>query len=299
MTVYHIPALLAQSIRGLSIIPNGVYVDATFGAGGHSKEILKKLIAGILIAFDQDPDARRNLIENERFFFANHNFRFLLNFLNYFGHDQVDGVIADLGVSFHHFDQAGRGFSIRFDGPLDMRMNSNSKITAADILNTYSFEKLASLLRTYGDIPNAGKLSGLIVSQRDKQGLARTGQLIEIAQSCTPKKNENKYLAKVFQALRIEVNQEIEALKEFLLQAKQALKPGGRLVVISYHSIEDKLVKNFMKTGTFEPALEKDIYGNSNSPFRLINSKVIVPDEAEIEENKRSRSAKLRIAEKI
>ncbi|MCF8370021.1 MAG: 16S rRNA (cytosine(1402)-N(4))-methyltransferase RsmH [Bacteroidales bacterium] len=299
MTVYHIPALLAQSINGLSIKPDGVYVDVTYGAGGHSKEIFKNLLTGKLIAFDQDTDACRNLIENERFFFANHNFKYLLNFLNYFGFDQVDGIIADLGVSFHHFDQAERGFSIRFDGPLDMRMNSNSKITAAEILNTYSFEKLAGLFRTYGDIPNAGKLSGQIVSQRDKSGLTRTGHLIEIAKNCTQKKNENKFLAKVFQALRIEVNQEIEALKDFLLQASEALKPGGRLVVISYHSLEDKLVKNFMKTGTFGSNIEKDIYGNSDCPFKLIGNKVIVPDEAEIEENKRSRSAKLRIAEKI
>jgi 16S rRNA (cytosine1402-N4)-methyltransferase len=298
MAVYHIPALLAQSINGLSIKPNGDYVDVTYGAGGHSKEIFKSLVSGKLIAFDQDPDACLNLIENDRFFFANHNFRHLLNFLNYFGFDQVDGIIADLGVSFHHFDQAERGFSIRFDGPLDMRMNVNSKTTAADILNNYSFEKLAGLFRTYGEIPNAGKLSGQIVSQRDKSGLTRTGQLIEIAKNCTPGKNENKYLAKVFQALRIEVNQEIEALKDFLLQASKALKPGGRLVVISYHSLEDKLVKNFMKTGTFGSTLEKDIYGNSDSPFRLVNNKVIVPGEAEIEDNNRSRSAKLRVAEK-
>jgi 16S rRNA (cytosine1402-N4)-methyltransferase len=299
MTVYHIPALLAQSINGLSTKPNGVYVDATYGAGGHSREILKNLITGKLIAFDQDSDARQNLIEDERFYFANHNFRYLQNFLSYFGYEKVDGIIADLGVSFHHFDQAGRGFSIRFDGPLDMRMNANSKTTATDILNTFSFEELAKLFRMYGDISNAGKLSGQIVTHRDKKGITQTSELIEITKSCSPKKSENKYLAKVFQALRIEVNQEVESLKEFLLQTKEALNPGGRLVVISYHSIEDKLVKNFMKTGTFSSNLERDIYGKSASPFHLVNNKVIVPDDAEIEANSRSRSAKLRIAEKI
>ena len=299
MTQYHIPALLPQCIDGLSIKPEGVYVDVTFGGGGHSKAIFEKLTSGCLLAFDQDTDALKNKINSQRFFFANHNFRYLVNFLNYFGFSTVDGILADLGVSFHHFDEADRGFSIRYNGPLDMRMNTRAGKTAADILNTFSFENLASLFRNYGEISNAGKLSQRIVAEREKTRFAETSQLVEVARACTPPKTENKYLAKVFQALRLEVNQEMDALKDFLQHSLKSLKPGGRLVVISYHSLEDKLVKNFMKTGSFGSRVETDIYGNTNSPFRIINKKVIVPDENEIAQNSRSRSAKLRIAEKL
>ncbi|MEA3446073.1 MAG: 16S rRNA (cytosine(1402)-N(4))-methyltransferase RsmH [Bacteroidota bacterium] len=299
MTAYHIPALLAQSIDGLSIKPNGDYADVTYGGGGHSASIFKLLGNGKLIGFDQDADALKNLIDSERFFFANHNFRYLLNFLKYFGFDKIDGIIADLGVSFHHFDSASRGFSFRFDSPLDMRMNNKSGQTAASIINSYPHGKLAKVFREYGDISNAGKLSNQIITSRQITDIKTSNEFINSIKNCIPHKNENKYLAKVFQALRIEVNQEIDALKEFLMQTSLALKPGGRLVVISYHSLEDKLVKNFMKTGTFGSIIEKDIYGNSNCPFKIISKKVIVPDENEIEKNKRARSAKLRIAEKI
>ncbi len=299
MTAYHIPALLSQSIEGLAIKPGGVYVDATYGGGGHSKKIFEKLTSGNLLAFDQDIDAKRNLIISKRFFFANHNFRFLTNFLSYYGFSKVDGILADLGVSFHHFDESGRGFSFRSDGPLDMRMNTRAKCTASTIVNSYSLDNLASLFREYGEVANAGKLSQKIVENRKHEGITTINQFIDCIKDCIPHKNENKYLAKVFQALRIEVNQEMEALKELLLQIPGILNTGGRLVAISYHSLEDKLVKNFIKTGSFGNIVTRDIYGNTSCPFKPINKKVIIPDEEEIRANKRARSAKLRIAERI
>lgn len=297
--VYHIPVLAKESIEGMNIAEGHDVIDATFGGGGHSRLILDCLGNGRLFAFDQDDDAAGNAIEDDRLFFIKHNFRYAKNFLRYFNVNQVDAVFADLGVSSHDFDVAERGFSFRFDGKLDMRMNQSATLDAAKVVNEYGEEELRSIFRLYGEIKNAGRLVSQIVKARAQQTIATTTQLKEIASQCAPRATENRYLAQVFQALRIEVNEEIEVLKEFLLASLDLLKPGGRLVIITYHSLEDRLCKNFMKAGNFEGKIEKDFYGNVQSPFRLINRKVIVPGEDELEANPRSRSAKLRIAEKI
>ena len=298
--VYHVPVLLKQSIDGLAIRPEGIYVDVTFGGGGHSREILKQLSGrGHLYSFDQDPDAEKNIMENEHFTFVRSNFRFLQNFMQYYGVEQVDGILADLGVSSHHFDDAGRGFSFRFEGLLDMRMNQRAGKTAADIVNEYPEEKLADIFYLYGELKNSRKLASLLVKSRAKQSIQTIGDFLHIVQPLFGREREKKELAKVFQALRIEVNQEMTALKEMLLAAISLLKPGGRLSVITYHSLEDRMVKNIMKTGNIEGKLRQDFFGRIETPFKLVNNKVIVPDEEELERNPRSRSAKLRIAEKI
>lgn len=297
--VYHIPVLARESIEALHLQPGFDVVDATFGGGGHSRLILEQLEGGRLFAFDQDEDAAGNAIEDDRLFFIRHNFRYAKNFLHFFGADKVDAVFADLGVSSHDFDVPERGFSFRFDGALDMRMNRDAKTDAAAIVNEYPEERLQSIFSMYGEIKNARRLASEIVKARNTQPIKTTVQLKTIAAQCAPKALENKYLAQVFQALRIEVNEEMEALKEFLEATLDILKPGGRLAIITYHSLEDRLCKNFMKTGNFEGKVEKDFYGNVNSPFVLVNRKVIVPGEEELEANPRSRSAKLRIVERV
>jgi len=295
---YHVPVLLNESVSGLEIKANGDYVDVTFGGGGHSREIFSKLKTGRLFAFDQDEDAAANVIEDDRFYFIRHNFKYIRNFLTYYGIDQVDGILADLGVSSHDFDVAERGFSFRFDGDLDMRMNRDSSQTAADIVNTFSEDQLRTMFREYGEIDNAGRLSKQLVAFRASNPIRTIQQFKESILPCTPKHLESKYLAKVFQALRIETNKEMDVLHEFLEQSIELLKPGGRLVVITYHSLEDRMVKNFIKSGDFSGKQEKDFYGNVDSPLIAINRKVIVPGDEEIEKNPRARSAKLRIAEK-
>jgi 16S rRNA (cytosine1402-N4)-methyltransferase len=295
---YHIPVLLTESVDGLEIKANGDYVDVTFGGGGHSREILSRLKMGRLFAFDQDEDAAANVIHDERFFFIRHNFKYIRNFLRYYEVEQVDGILADLGVSSHDFDVAERGFSFRFDGDLDMRMNRDSSQSAADIVNTFSEDQLRTIFREYGEIDNAGRLAKQLVSARDAKQVKTIEQFKEAIAPCVPKFQESKYLAKVFQALRIETNKEMDVLHEFLEQSIQLLKPGGRLVIITYHSLEDRMVKNFIKSGDFSGKQEKDFFGNVESPLVAINRKVIVPDEEEIERNPRARSAKLRIAEK-
>ncbi|MDY6800828.1 MAG: 16S rRNA (cytosine(1402)-N(4))-methyltransferase RsmH [Bacteroidota bacterium] len=297
--VYHTPVLLKESIEGLQIKPQGIYVDVTFGGGGHSREIIKKLSKGKLIAFDQDDDALQNLIDDERFVFVNHNFRFLKNFLKYHGFETVDGILADLGVSSHHFDQPERGFSFRYDGELDMRMNRSAKVSAKDIINQYPEQELAKIFWEYGELKNSRKLARAIVNNRTDKEINTIKSFTDLLMPFIPKHAERKFLAKIFQAIRIEVNREIEFLKEMLLQTAGVIKPGGRLVVITYHSLEDRLVKNFIKHGKFEGEAEKDLYGRTDVPFNAINRKVIVPDEKEIAENNRARSAKLRIAEKL
>ncbi|MCD7976869.1 MAG: 16S rRNA (cytosine(1402)-N(4))-methyltransferase RsmH [Tannerellaceae bacterium] len=297
---YHIPVMLEESLEGLAIQPDGVYVDVTFGGGGHSREILKRLgKRGRLYGFDQDADAEQNIPADPRFVFVRSNFRYLYQFMRY--HDaleQVDGLLADLGVSSHHFDDKDRGFSFRFDGQLDMRMNTRAGLTAADILNTYTAEKLADIFYFYGELKTARKIAAAVVRAREAKNIETIEELLDIIRPFGGKDKEKKFLAQVFQALRIEVNNEMTALKEMLEQALKVLKPGGRLVVITYHSLEDRLVKNFLKTGNFQGKMEQDFFGNINSPFRLVNNKVIIPGDREIEENPRSRSAKLRIAEK-
>lgn len=297
--LYHTPALLSESIDGLHVIPSGVYVDVTFGGGGHSREILSRLgDDGRLIAFDQDKDAVQNVFDDSRFIFVRSNFRFLKNFLRYHEIEQVDGILADLGVSSHHFDDSARGFSFRFEGELDMRMNRYAHKKAADILNEYTEEKLADLFFLYGELRNARKIASAIVAFRETKKMAETKDLLSVLEPFAFRDREKKILAQAFQALRIEVNGEMEALKEMLAQAQQVLKPGGRLSVISYHSLEDRLVKNFFRTGNFEGDLIKDFYGNVETPFALINRKVIVPSDEEQLRNPRARSAKLRVAEK-
>lgn len=299
-TTYHIPVLLMPSVDAMNIRPDGTYVDVTFGGGGHSREILSRLEdGGRLLSFDQDEDAERNIVNNPHFTFVRSNFRYLHNFLRYHGIEKVDAILADLGVSSHHFDDSERGFSFRFDGALDMRMNKRAGLTAADIVNTYEEEKLADIFYLYGELKNSRKLASVIVKARATQRIATIGEFLEIVKPLFGREREKKELAKVFQALRIEVNQEMEALKEMLYAATEALKPGGRLVVITYHSLEDRMVKNIMKTGNVEGKAEKDFFGNVLTPFRLVNNKVIVPDEEEIKRNPRSRSAKLRIAERV
>lgn len=296
---YHIPVLLEESIDGMNIQPGGIYVDMTFGGGGHSKEILRRMDKDSrLFSFDQDEDAERNIVNDERFTFVRSNFRYLHNFLRYYGVEKVDAILADLGVSSHHFDDSERGFSFRFDGNLDMRMNKRAGITAADIVNTYEEERLADLFYLYGELKNSRKLAATLVKARSSKKIVTIGDFLDIVKPLYGREREKKELAKVFQALRIEVNQEMEALKEMLYAATEALKPGGRLSVITYHSLEDRIVKNVMKTGNAEGKSVQDFYGNVQSPFRLVNNKVIVPAEEEIIRNPRSRSAKLRIAEK-
>ena len=298
--VYHIPVLAAESIEGMNLHPGASVVDATFGGGGHSAMILNALgSGGRLFAFDQDEDAAGNAIEDDRLFFIRHNFRYVRNFLQYYDVEQVDAVFADLGVSSHEFDEAERGFSFRFDAPLDMRMNREAGLDAAKVVNEYDEEKLQMIFRMYGEVKNARKLVAQIIKARNEAPIKTTTRLKEIASACAPKAIENKYLAQVFQALRIEVNEEMEALREFLMASLEVLKPGGRLVILTYHSLEDRLCKNFMRAGNFEGKIEKDFYGNVQSPFKLINRKVIVAGEEELSANPRSRSAKLRIAEKI
>lgn len=297
---YHQPVLLKECLDGLQIKPDGVYVDVTFGGGGHSKAILERLGAnGKLFAFDQDKDAAMNIPADARLTFIPQNFMYMKNFLRMYEATQVDGILADLGVSSHQFDEAERGFSIRFEADLDMRMNQQSKKTAATVLNEYDENQLKHIFRAYGEVDNAYKLVKLITDARITQPISTTEQLKTIIAPCTPKFKDHQYLAKVFQALRIEVNNEIDVLKELLIQSLDVLNMGGRLVVMSYHSLEDRLVKNFMKTGNFEGDVIKDFYGNIARPFELITKKPLTPGEAEIEQNSRSRSAKLRVAEKV
>lgn len=298
--IYHVPVLLEQSILGLNIQSAGTYVDVTFGGGGHSKEILKHLDKrGRLLSFDQDADAEKNIINDKRFTFVRSNFRYLQNFLRYYGVEQIDGLLADLGVSSHHFDESERGFSFRADGPLDMRMNKRAGLSATDVVNDYTEEKLANVFYLYGELKNSRKLANTICKAREVQKLDTINAFLEVIKPLFNKEREKKELAKVFQSLRIEVNQEMEALREMLQAATQVLKPHGRLVVITYHSLEDRMVKNLMKTGNVEGKADKDFYGRVNTPYALVNNKVIVPSEEEIERNPRSRSAKLRIAEKL
>lgn len=298
---YHEPVLLKQCIEGLNIKPDGIYVDLTFGGGGHSKEILKKISKGRLLAFDQDEDASRNILEDPRFLLINNNYKFLKNFLKFHKALPVDGILADLGISSHQIDDAGRGFSIRYDEAfIDLRMDNRNKLSGSDILNNYEENLLISVFRNYGELDNARRIAEQIVSYRRNKKIEKVIDLKIALGSLAQKGAENKFFAKVFQALRIEVNDELGSLKEALLQTTEVLKPGGRLVIISYHSLEDRLVKNFMRSGNFEGIIEKDmLFGDFKVPFKLINKKPIVPDEKEIQENNRSRSAKLRIAEKI
>ncbi|HPF50817.1 MAG TPA: 16S rRNA (cytosine(1402)-N(4))-methyltransferase RsmH [Draconibacterium sp.] len=297
--IYHIPVLAGESIDALNLKPGCDVMDATFGGGGHSQLILDRIGDGRLFAFDQDEDAAENTMNDDRLVFVRHNFRYAKNFLRHFGVEKLDAIFADLGVSSHDFDVAERGFSFRFDGELDMRMNRNAKVDAALVVNEYPEEKLQEIFSLYGEIKNARKLASEIGKARSSKKIRTTTQLKELASTCAPRAIENKYLAQVFQALRIEVNEEMEALKEFLEATLDLLQPGGRLVIITYHSLEDRLCKNFMKTGNFSGHIEKDFFGNVQSPFQLVNRKVITPSENELEENPRSRSAKLRIAEKV
>ena len=312
--VYHIPAMLRETIEGLNIQPDGTYVDVTFGGGGHSRAIMGELgQTGRLFSFDQDIDAYRNaqsdaLTEDPRWQFVHSNFRYLHNFMDYYGVEQIDGLLADLGVSFHHFDEAERGFSFRFTGPLDMRMNQSAKRTAADIVNTYSEEDLARVLYLYGEMRNGRQMARAIVREREKAPITCTEQLVQCALRNTPihlhegeievPTTMKKDLARLFQALRMEVNDELGALREMLVAARDLLKPGGRITVLTYHSLEDRLVKNFLRSGNLEGTIEKDFYGNILTPFKLME-KGLTAGEEEVERNPRSRSAKLRVAEKI
>jgi 16S rRNA (cytosine1402-N4)-methyltransferase len=298
MTSYHNPVLLNDCMEGLNIDPDGTYVDVTFGGGGHSREILKHLRNGRLIAFDQDADAQENELNDPRFTLVPQNFRYMRNFLKLHKALPVDGILADLGVSSHQFDIPDRGFSTRFEADLDMRMDKNNKITAAYLLNNYSERELAVMFRSYGEVENAGKLAYIIATGRQGRIVKTVNEFKELIKSCIPRGKENQYLAQVFQALRIEVNNELEVLKEFLMQTTEVLKEGGRLVVISYHSLEDRLVKNFIAKGKFEGEVEKDFFGNVLKPFAAVNRKIIVPGPDELQNNNRARSAKLRVAEK-
>ena len=298
-TPYHIPALLSQTMDGLNINPEGTYVDVTFGGGGHSREILSHLSSkGKLIGFDQDEDALKNAIDDPRFIFVRSNFRYLTNFLKYHNVEQVDGILADLGVSFHHFDESDRGFSFRFEGALDMRMNTKSPVTAASIINTYEEEKLANVFYLYGELHNSRRIASTIVKARQSQPIALIQEFVDILKPHFSREKEKKDMARVFQALRIEVKKEMIVLQELLTQSVNVLKPGGRLVVLTYHSLEDRLVKNFFRSGNFEGELEKDFYGNVLAPLKPVNTKVIVASDEEVARNPRARSAKLRIAEK-
>ncbi|MDF1673183.1 MAG: 16S rRNA (cytosine(1402)-N(4))-methyltransferase RsmH [Vicingaceae bacterium] len=297
---YHNPVLLKESVDGLNIGEGGTFVDVTFGGGGHSKEILERLDAeGKLFGFDQDKDAEANSLEDERFELVKQNFRYLKNYLKFYRAVPVDGVLADLGVSSHQFNEGERGFSIRFDGPLDMRMNQGIDLTAAKIVNEYDEQDLIRIFKEYGEVKNARSLVSEIVGRRESGDILTTQDLMEVIEVCVPERIKNKYLAQVFQALRIEVNDELAALREMLEQSYEVLKPGGRLSVITYHSLEDRLVKNFIKKGKFEGELEKDFFGNPQLKFKQVNRKPILPTAEEIKNNNRARSAKLRIAEKL
>jgi 16S rRNA (cytosine1402-N4)-methyltransferase len=297
---YHVPVLLNESIDGLAIKPDGVYVDVTFGGGGHSKEILRRLgKKGHLYSFDQDPDAEKNIVNDDRFTFVRSNFRYLKNWMRYYGVDHIDGLLADLGVSSHHFDDETRGFSFRFDAPLDMRMNKRAGTTAAEILNNYDEEQLADIFYIYGELKNARKIAAAITKARNEKRIETTDDFLHVTEKLFQREREKKEMAKMFQALRIEVNHEMDALKEMLNGAMETLCEGGRLSVITYHSLEDRIVKNMMKAGNVEGKVKQDFFGRIEAPFRLVNNKVIVPSDEEQQQNPRSRSAKLRVAEKI
>ena len=296
---YHVPVLLDESINGLNLHPDGVYIDVTFGGGGHSREILRRLPQGSrLFSFDQDADAERNIVDDDRFTFVRSNFRYLKNWMRYYEIDHIDGLLADLGVSSHHFDDESRGFSFRFDAPLDMRMNKRADKTAADIVAEYDEEALADLVYLYGELKNSRRIASALVKARQQHAIATTQDFLHVVEPFFKREREKKDMARLFQALRIEVNHEMEALKEMLAAATQLLAPGGRLSVITYHSLEDRIVKNVMKTGNAEGKMIQDFYGRIETPYRLVNNKVIVPTDEEQQRNPRSRSAKLRIAEK-
>ena len=297
---YHVPVLLRESVGGLDIKPDGIYVDVTFGGGGHSREILSRLGAkGRLFSFDQDEDAEQNIVNDERFTFVRSNFRYLKNWMRYYGIGEIDGLLADLGVSSHHFDDETRGFSFRFDAPLDMRMNKRAGMTAADVLNNDSEEQLSDIFYIYGELKNARRIAAAIIQARTARRIETTNDLMEATETCFQREREKKETAKLFQALRIEVNHEMDALKEMLNGARDLIRTGGRLSVITYHSLEDRLVKNMMKAGNVEGKVVQDFFGRIESPFRQIGGKVIVPSEEEQQSNPRSRSAKLRIAERV
>jgi 16S rRNA (cytosine1402-N4)-methyltransferase len=296
---YHIPALLNESIDGLNIQPDGIYVDATFGGGGHSAAILSRLTSGRLVAFDQDEDAAVNAPDDSRFILLDQNFRFLENNLRFNGISSIDGLLADLGVSFHQFDEPERGFTFRQNAPLDMRMNKSGEVTAQYLINTLDEESLADIFYIYGELTNSRRIARELVAARNIRPVTMVNDILDAIGHLAPFRQEHKFYAKVFQALRISVNHEIDYLKQMLLQALSVLKPGGRLVVITYHSLEDRVVKNFMKTGNFEGEENKDFFGNVETPFRLINKKGTAPGDDEIAGNKRARSARLRIAEKL
>ena len=299
--MYHIPVLLQPTVDGLAVQPAGTYVDVTFGGGGHSREILRRLGPdGRLYSFDQDADAEQKVPEgDERFTFVRSNFRYLANWMRYYGVEAVDGVLADLGVASHHFDAEERGFSFRFDAPLDMRMNGRAGQTAADLVNQYGEEELAHIFYLYGELKNSRRIAAALVKARSAAPLLTTGDLLEAVRPLMPREREKKDLARVFQALRIEVNHEMDALQEMLQAALSVLRPGGRLSVLTYHSLEDRMVKNFIRSGRMDGKVEQDFYGRKLTPWRAVNNKVILPSQEEQEENPRSRSAKLRIAEKI
>ena len=296
---YHVPVLLDESINGLNLHPDGVYIDVTFGGGGHSREILRRLPQGSrLFSFDQDADAERNIVDDDRFTFVRSNFRDLKNWMRYYEIDHIDGLLADLGVSSHHFDDESRGFSFRFDAPLDMRMNKRADKTAADIVAEYDEEALADIFYLYGELKNSRRIASALVKARQQHAIATTQDFLHVVEPFFKREREKKDMARLFQALRIEVNHEMEALKEMLAAATQLLAPGSRLSVITYHSLEDRIVKNVMKTGNAEGKMIQDFYGRIETPYRLVNNKVIVPTDEEQQRNPRSRSAKLRIAEK-
>lgn len=299
--MYHIPVLLHETVDGLNIQPGGIYVDVTFGGGGHSREILRRLdTKAHLYSFDQDADAEQNIPQgDERFTFVRSNFRYLKNWMRYYGVEHIDGLLADLGVSSHHFDDEERGFSFRFDAPLDMRMNERAGTTAADIVNRYSEEQLADVFYLYGEMKNSRRLASAIVKARATHALQTIDDLLQVVKPLMPREREKKDLARVFQALRIEVNHEMDALREMLEAALSMLRPGGRLSVLTYHSLEDRMVKNFIRAGRIDGKVQQDFYGRRLTPWRAINNKVILPSQQEQEENPRSRSAKLRIAEKL
>ena len=298
--VYHVPVLLKESVDGLAIRPDGIYVDVTFGGGGHSKEILQRLGKnGHLYSFDQDADAERNIPGDERFTFVRSNFRYLHNWMRYYGVEQIDGLLADLGVSSHHLDDETRGFSFRFDAALDMRMNTKGGTTAAEIVNKADEQKLADIFYLYGELKSARRIAAAIVKARTAKPIVTTHDLLHVTEHLFQREHEKKDAARMFQALRIEVNHEMDALKEMLLAATDLIKPGGRLSVITYHSLEDRIVKNVMKAGNTEGKIQQDFYGRIDTPFKAVNGKVIVPNNEEQQENPRSRSAKLRIAEKV
>lgn len=297
---YHVPVMLTESINGLNINPQGIYVDVTFGGGGHSREILNQLgNKGLLIALDRDNDAIKNSLNDNRFKLYQGDFRFLRNYLSYAGIEKVDGILADFGISSYQIDNKDRGFSFRLGGDLDMRMNKLQKLTAKEVLNTYSYEKLTYIFKNYGEVDRAYKLASLIISYRETKNIDTVEEFLNLIRPLTQKQRENKFFAQVFQSLRIEVNQEIDSIKEFLVAASESLKIGGRLVTITYHSIEDRIVKNFIKYGNFNGDLITDRFGNIQTDFLQVNKKVIIPSDEEMNNNPRSRSAKLRIAERI